>query len=135
MENTERNSRLGGFREGAGRKKELPDGAKVTSFKLTDTERIAVKKFIAGLRGGGNSKLKEAEKEKIAFEIGRKATKPLALALRKIVDLYGGRGKGNGFRKAEEAAKFIAIVATKDAIQLWESDNPRQYDENGKEIR
>ena len=133
MENAEKNTRLGGFREGAGRKKELPDGAKVTSFKLTDTERIAVKKFIAELRGGDNSKMKEAEKEKIAFEIMERATKPLALALREIIDLYGGRGKG--FRKAEETAKMIAIAASKDAAQFWENDNPRQYDENGKEIR
>ena len=134
MKNTEKNTRLGGFREGAGRKKELPDGAKVTSFKLTDAERIAVKKFIAELRGGDNSsKMKEAEKEKRAFEIMEEATKALVPAMREIIDLYGGRGKG--FRKAEEVARIIAVAAPKDGIQLWENDNPRQYDENGKEIR
>ncbi len=133
MKNTEKNTRLGGFREGAGRKKELPDDAKVTSFKLTDAERIAVKKFIAELRGGDNSKMKEAEKEKRAFEIMEEATKALVPAMREIIDLYGGRGKG--FRKAEEIARIIAVAAPKDGIQLWENDNPRQYDENGKEIR
>ena len=134
MKNTEKNTRLGGFREGAGRKKELPDDAKVTSFKLTDAERIAVKKFIAELRGGDNSdKMKEAEKEKRAFEIMEEATKQLAQHLREVIDLYGGRGKG--FRKAQEIAKVIAVAAPKDGIQLWENDNPRQYDENGKEIR
>ena len=133
MNNTEKNTRLGGFREGAGRKKELPNGAKVTSFKLTDAERIAVKKVNCETRGGKHLKMKKAKKEKIAFEIMQRATEPLAIELRRIIDLYGGRGKG--FRKAEEIAKVIAVAAPKDAIQSWENDNPRQYDKNGKEIR
>ena len=55
MENVKNSIKAGGAREGAGRKKELPEGARVTSFKLTETERIAVKNFIAELRGGKKS--------------------------------------------------------------------------------
>ena len=42
----------GGRREGAGRKKTLPEGAKPTSFHLTEAERIAVKEYIKRLRAG-----------------------------------------------------------------------------------
>ena len=42
----------GGRREGAGRKKTLPEGAKPTSFHLTEAERIAVKEYIQRLRAG-----------------------------------------------------------------------------------
>lgn len=40
----------GGFREGAGRKKELPEGAKATYFNITEEERKACKKLIAEMR-------------------------------------------------------------------------------------
>ena len=42
----------GGRREGAGRKRTLPEGAKPTSFQLTEAERIAVKEYIKRLRTG-----------------------------------------------------------------------------------
>lgn len=42
----------GGRREGAGRKRTLPEDAKPTSFKLTDEEKIAVKEYIKRLRTG-----------------------------------------------------------------------------------
>lgn len=125
METIKNSTKVGGAREGAGRKRELPEGARVTSFKLTDTERIAVKKFIAELRGGEKAKAKmlEAEKEKQVDEIITKTTKPLAEELYKVINIYGGRGKG--FRKAESAAKIISVVAFKDAVQKWENENPR----------
>ena len=40
----------GGYREGSGRKKTLPVGARVRSFKITDTEYQQVKDFIKNLR-------------------------------------------------------------------------------------
>ena len=61
MENVKNSIKAGGAREGAGRKKELPEGARVTSFKLTETERIAVKNFIAELRGGKKSQAEMLE--------------------------------------------------------------------------
>lgn len=114
------------FKEGAGRRKELPEGAKVTSFKLTDTERIAVKKFIADLRGGKESKAKmlEAKREQQANAIIKATAKPFAKALCEIINLYGGRGKG--FRVAESVARTISVIAFKDAVQKWECENPRK---------
>ena len=61
MENVKNSIKAGGARDGAGRKKELPEGARVTSFKLTETERIAVKNFIAELRGGKKSQAEMLE--------------------------------------------------------------------------
>ena len=80
MENVKNSIKAGGAREGAGRKRELPEGARVTSFKLTDTERIAVKNFIAELRGGETSKAKmlEAEREQQTDAIIEATVKPLA---------------------------------------------------------
>ena len=109
-----------GFKEGAGRKRELPEGARVTSFKLTDTERIAVKKFVAELRGSKESKAKmlEAKREQQTNAIIRATAKPFAEALCEVINLYGGRGKG--FRMAESVAKAISVIAFKDAVQKWE---------------
>lgn len=114
------------FKEGAGRRKELPEGAKVTSFKLTDTERIAVKKFIADLRGNKESKAKmlEAKREQQTNAIIRATAKPFAEALCEVINLYGGRGKG--FRVAESVARTISVIAFKDAVQKWERENPRK---------
>ena len=115
-----------GFKEGAGHKRELPEGARVTSFKLTDTERIAVKKFVAELRGSKESKAKmlEAKREQQTNAIIRATAKPFAEALYEVINLYGGRGKG--FRVAESVARTISVIAFKDAVQKWECENPRK---------
>ena len=115
-----------GFKEGAGRKRELPEGARVTSFKLTDTERIAVKKFVAELRGSerATAKMLEAKREQQTDAIIKATVKPLAEALCKVINLYGGRGKG--FRVAESVARTISVIAFKDAVQKWERENPRK---------
>lgn len=124
MEQNIRESRS--FKEGAGRRKELPEGARVTSFKLTDTERIAVKKFVAELRGSKKSKAKmlEAKREQQANAIIKATAKPFAEALCEIINLYGGRGKG--FRMAESVATAISVIAFKDAVHMWERENPRK---------
>lgn len=113
------------FREGAGRKRELPEGARVTSFKLTDTERIAVKKFVAELRGSEKAKAKmlEAKREQQTDAIIEATVKPFAEELHKVINLYGGRGKG--FRVAESVARTISVIAFKDAVQKWEKENPK----------
>lgn len=125
MENVKNSIKAGGAREGAGRKRELPEGARVTSFKLTDTERIAVKNFIAELRGGEKAKAKmlEAEREQQTDAIIEATVKPFAEELYKVINLYGGRGKG--FKKGENVAKIISVIAFKDAVQKWEKENPR----------
>lgn len=114
------------FKEGAGRRKELPEGARVTSFKLTDTERIAVKKFVAELRGSERAKIMmlEAKREQQTDAIIKATVKPLAEALCEVINLYGGRGKG--FRVAESVARTISVIAFKDAVQKWECENPRK---------
>ena len=113
---TEKNIK-GGFREGAGRKKELPEGAKATYFNITEEERKACKKLIAEMR---EKNVAEISKEDQAFEILVDATKPVAQALYEIIKLYGGRGKG--FREAERMGKLLGVVAFKDAVQIFENE-------------
>lgn len=125
MENVKNSIKAGGAREGAGRKRELPEGARVTSFKLTETERIAVKNFIAELRGGKKSQAEmlEAKREQRVHELIAGTTDPITEALYEVINLYGGRGKG--FREAERVGKIISVIAFKDAVQKWEKENPR----------
>lgn len=120
MEMKEKTTQLGGAREGAGRKKELPEDAKVTSFKLTEAERRAVKKFIVEMRHS-NQKQEELEKENEAHRIMRDASELVSKELFKIINLYGDRKKG--FRKAEEYSKILSVGAFKDAVQMWENEN------------
>ena len=107
----------GGFREGAGRKKELPEGAKATYFNITEEERKACKKLIAEMREKNVAKI---SKENQAFEILVDASRPVAQALYEIIKLYGGRGKG--FREAERMGKLLGVVAFKDAVQIFENE-------------
>ena len=107
----------GGFREGAGRKKELPEGAKATYFNITEEERKACKKLIAEMREKNVAKI---SKENQAFEILVNASRPVAQALYEIIKLYGGRGKG--FREAERMGKLLGVVAFKDAVQIFENE-------------
>lgn len=124
MEN-EKTTTQGGAREGAGRKRTLPEGTKPVYFALTEDEKKAVKRFIVEMRHGGAKQMsKREELEHKEYEIIMEVAKPMRKALRQIIDLYGGRGKG--FRKAEEVAKFIGIVGAKDAVQDWENDNPNK---------
>lgn len=113
---TEKNIK-GGFREGAGRKKELPEGAKATYFNITEEERKACKKLIAEMR---EKNVAEISKEDQAFKILVDASKPVAQALYEIIKLYGGRGKG--FREAEKMGKLLGVVAFKDAVQIFENE-------------
>lgn len=113
---TERNIK-GGFREGAGRKKELPEGAKATYFNITEEERKACKKLIAEMR---EKNVAEISKEDQAFKFIVDASKPVAQALYEIIKLYGGRGKG--FREAEKMGKLLGVVAFKDAVQIFENE-------------
>ena len=45
-------SKAGGRRSNAGRKQELPPGAKVTSFKCTPFERALLKRYLSKIRRG-----------------------------------------------------------------------------------
>ena len=122
MENEKNITTKGGAREGAGRKRELPEGTKPTYFAITEEEKLAVKKLIREMRNKGDKKMNEEKmREQKVAEIMHRNGKVLAKAAREIIDLYGGRGKG--FRKAEEVMKVMAIVASKDGIQDWENDN------------
>lgn len=121
----EKTTTQGGAREGAGRKRTLPNGTKPVYFALTENEKEAVRKFIVEMRNGGVKRMSRKEElEHKEYEIIMEVAKPMRKALRGIIDLYGGRGKG--FRKAEEVAKFIGIVGFKDAVQDWENDNPNK---------
>ena len=100
----------GGKREGAGRKKVVPEGASVHSFMLTDDETVAVKRFIGSVR----HKKAEAEQEK---KVGMSIDEVVRLGykmLKPVAELVI-QAKGSG-REAERVMKDIAIMAFKDVI-------------------
>ena len=104
----------GGYREGAGRKKELPEGTKPTYFNITEEERQACKKLIA--------KMREVSKDEQALEALRYAIEPAGKALYEVIKIYGGR---KGFREAERLSKVLGVIAFKDAVQIFENEEYR----------
>ena len=107
----------GGAREGAGRKKILPDGAKPSTFILTEDEKLAVKDYIVSMRREAAGKPRvsiniEEELFKLAFHM----LKPVAATMIKI---NGGRPWG----KIEKLLKDAAVMAFKDAVCDYEHEH------------
>lgn len=107
----------GGAREGAGRKKILPDGAKPSTFILTEDEKLAVKDYIVSMRKEAAGKPRvsiniEEELFKLAFQM----LKPVAATMIKI---NGGRPWG----KIEKLLKDAAVMAFKDAVCDYEHEH------------
>lgn len=117
MKNEQANEKMvirGGVRDGAGRKKSLPDGAKITSFKLTEDERLAVKKYIASMRDEAAGKPAiNIDWENAAFEMVVKMLKPFAYTM--IV-----ANGGLPYEKVEKMMKSAAMIAFKDAVSDYE---------------
>ena len=104
----------GGVRDGAGRKKSLPDGAKITSFKLTEDERLAVKKYIASMRDEAAGKPAiNIDWETATFEMVVKMLKPFAYTM---IMANGGLP----YEKVEKMMKSAAMIAFKDAVSDYE---------------
>ena len=69
----------GGAREGAGRKKSLPDGAKPSTFILTEYEKAAVKDYIVSMRREAANKPKiSINMEETLFKLAFQMLKPSA---------------------------------------------------------
>lgn len=110
----EKTTKRGGIREGAGRKKSLPEGAKPASFNLTDAEKTAVKKYIVSMRQKADGKPVVAiDWEKTTFEMVIKMLKPFALAMIRA-------NGGVPYEKVERLMKDAAIIAFKDAVSDYE---------------
>ena len=104
----------GGVRDGAGRKKSLPDGARITSFKLTEDERLAVKKYIASMRDEAAGKpIVNIDWEAATFEMVVKMLKPYAYTM---IMANGGLP----YEKVEKMMKSAAMIAFKDAVSDYE---------------
>lgn len=115
-----------------GRKKTLPEGARITSFSLTEEERLAVKKFVVEMR-----------REKKAQELANKAVvKVEDFGFKMIIKLVEEvaytliclAGNRRSFARIEKYVKDAAIIGFKDAVGRWENLHPRKYDENGRQI-
>ena len=104
----------GGVRDGAGRKKSLPDGARPTTFKLTEDERLAVKKYIASMRDEAAGKpIVNIDWEAATFEMVVKMLKPYAYTM---IMANGGLP----YEKVEKMMKSAAMIAFKDAVSDYE---------------
>ena len=113
-ESEAKTTKRGGIREGAGRKKSLPEGAKPASFILTDAEKSAVKKYIVNMRQEAKGKpMVTIDWEKTTFEIVIKMLRPFALTM---IRANGGAP----YIKVERLMKDAAIIAFKDAVSDYE---------------
>ena len=127
--NTKKITKRGGIREGAGRKKTLPDGSKPTSFNLTEEEKLAVKRLVREMRSQSAAKhVVNQELIDTLFKTGVQTLKPILLA---IMEAYGGIP----FDKVDTIAKHIYVMAYKDAVNDYEKLHKlNSYDPN-KQVR
>ena len=107
----------GGAREGSGRRKGAPDGAKQTSFVLSDEEREIVKEYIDNMRRERSGKaVRNLAKEEALKEALLKYN---TMILKELIYLGGGSECFAGF---EKFAKTMAIMAFKDAVAQYENE-------------
>ena len=107
----------GGAREGSGRKKGAPDGAKQTSFVLSDEERKIVKEYIDNMRRERSGKtVRNSAKEETLKDV---LLKNNTMILKELIYLGGGK---DCFVELEKYVKAMAIIAFKDAVGQYENE-------------
>lgn len=111
----------GGKREGAGRKKVVPEGARYHTFALSDEETKEVKRFIGAMRKCSESAQSQPtisvnEVQETAFNIMASTAKGIAGAL---IKLNGGAP----YEDIERMLKDAAIIGFKDAVSEYERRN------------
>ena len=107
----------GGAREGSGRKKGAPDGAKQTSFVLSDEERKIVKEYIDNMRMERSGKaVRNSVKEETLKDV---LLKNNTMILKELIYLGGGK---DCFVELEKYVKAMAIIAFKDAVGQYENE-------------
>ena len=107
----------GGAREGSGRKKGAPEGAKQTSFVLSDEERKIVKEYIDNMRRERSGKaVRNSVKEETLKDV---LLKNNTMILKELIYLGGGK---DCFVELEKYVKAMAIIAFKDAVGQYENE-------------
>ena len=107
----------GGARAGSGRKKAAPDGAKQTSFVLSDEERKIVKEYIDNMRRERSGKtVRNSAKEETLKDV---LLKNNTMILKELIYLGGGK---DCFAELEKYAKTMAVIAFKDAVGQYENE-------------
>ncbi len=114
---TEKTVQRGGAREGAGRKRTLPEGSKPTTFVLTQEERLVVRQFIVNMRR--DAEIKNAAK----FD----ARGLLVDTFAKLSEVFGNqlmRMDHHGpkaYKKAVADLQRAADLGCRDALCEWEN--------------
>ena len=107
----------GGARAGSGRKKAAPEGAKQTSFVLSDEERKIVKEYIENMRRERSGKaVRNSVKEETLKDV---LLKNNTMILKELIYLGGGK---DCFVELEKYVKAMAIIAFKDAVGQYENE-------------
>ena len=107
----------GGARAGSGRKKVAPEGAKQTSFVLSDEERKIVKEYIDNMRRERSGKaVRNSVKEETLKDV---LLKNNTMILKELIYLGGGK---DCFVELEKYVKAMAIIAFKDAVGQYENE-------------
>lgn len=111
----------GGKRDGAGRKKSLPEGTRVRTLALTDAEMDSVRKHVIALRKEEQRKREQVGEpvftakdiQDSAFGIAVKTIKAVAGAM---IALNGGAP----YEGVEALIKDAAMIGFKDAVSEYE---------------
>lgn len=121
----EKTVQRGGARVGAGRKRTLPEGSKVTTFALTEEERLAVKQFIVNMR-------RDAEIKRTARVDVRRLLVDTFTELSKVFGekLMGMDNYRSGaYRKAVSDLQRAADIGCRDALCDWENRQRRMAED------
>lgn len=123
---TEKMVQRGGARVGAGRKRTLPEGSKVTTFALTEEERLAVKQFVVNMR-------RDAKVKRTATVDTRQL---LLDTFRELATVFGAKlmsmdgYRSGAYKKAVRDLQCEADKACREALCDWENYQRRMAAED-----
>lgn len=108
----------GGKREGAGRKKSLPEDARLRTFALNDEEMQNVRRFITSMRK--EKAIPSTDRKVSANQVQEQAINILKNVSTTIAGVLIGLNGGAPYENVELAIKDAAMIGFKDAVSEYE---------------
>ena len=108
----------GGKREGAGRKKTLPEDARLRTFALNDEEMQNVRRFIVSMRK--EKAIPSTDKKVSATQVQEQAINMLRNISKTIAGALIGLNDGAPYEDIEFAIRDAAMIGFKDAVSEYE---------------
>ena len=108
----------GGKREGAGRKKSLPEDARLRTFALNDEEMQNVRRFITSMRK--EKAIPSTDRKVSANQVQEQAINILKNVSTTIAGVLIGLNGGAPYEGIENLLKDAAMIGFKDAVSEYE---------------